>query len=302
MQLEEAYCSLCPRECNINRKKEKGVCGASEIMRIARYSLHEWEEPCLSGTHGSGTIFFSFCNLQCIFCQNYKISSEHIGYEITIDDFVDICLELQEKGAHNINLVTPTHYVPQIILGIKEARKKGLILPIIYNTSGYEKKETIKQLNGIIDIYLPDFKYFDDTIGLRYSKVSNYSDYAKESLEEMVSQVGSPIYENGLLKKGVIVRHLCLPGEVEDSKKILKYLYQTYHDSIIISIMNQYTPIRKFLKYPNLNRTLTEQEYEEIIDFACDTGITNAFIQEGETCKESFIPEFYDKPTKKEQY
>lgn len=244
---------------------------------------------------------FSFCNLQCIFCQNYRISAEHIGYEITVDDFVDICLELQEKGVHNINLVTPTHYVPQIISGIKKARKKGLVLPIVYNSSGYEKKETIEKLKGIIDIYLPDFKYFDNSIGLRYSKISDYSKYSKESLEAMVKQVGSPVYEQGLLKKGVIVRHLCLPGETEDSKKVLNYLYQTYQDTIIISIMNQYTPVRKISRYPNLNRTLTEKEYEEIINFACDLGITNAFIQEGETCKESFIPEFYNKPKKKEQ-
>lgn len=292
-------CNLCPRECNINRTKSKGYCGASDQIRIARYSLHLWEEPCLSGTSGSGTIFFTHCNLQCLFCQNYKISSEHIGYEITIEEFADICLELQEKGAHNINLVTPTHYVPQIIQGIKKARTKGLVLPIVYNSSGYEKKETIKMLKGIIDIYLPDFKYYDNNLALKYSHAPNYFVYAKESLEEMVHQVGPPSYDdNGLLKKGVIVRHLCLPKELKDTKKVLRYLHQTYQDKIIISIMNQYTPIRANLPYPNLARTLTTKEYNQTIDFALEIGITKAFIQEGETQKESFIPEFFDKKKK----
>ncbi len=293
-------CFICPRECKVDRtKKEKGSCQASDTMTIARYSLHLWEEPCLSGDHGSGTIFFSYCNLKCIFCQNYKISEEHIGYEITIDEFVDICLELQKKGAHNINLVTPTHYVPQIILGIEKAKEKGLHLPVIYNSSGYEKRETIKKLNKTIDIYMPDFKYFDDSLSLRYSHVPNYSKYIKESLDEMFHQVGFLSYdEKGLLKKGVIVRHLCLPGEGKDSKNVLKYLYQTYQNKILISIMNQYTPVRNIKKYPNLNRTLTDLEYEEILDYACQIGITNAFIQEGDTKKESFIPEFYNQSKK----
>lgn len=288
-------CHLCPRDCGINRNVHKGVCGASNQMKIARFSLHEWEEPCLSGTNGSGTIFFTYCNLQCIFCQNYKISSEHVGKEISIQEFSDICLKLQEMGAHNINLVTPTHYVPLIVEGINLARKSGLTLPIVYNTSGYEKVETIQMLEGVIDIYLPDFKYFDDNLARSYSNVSNYTSYAMKSLEEMVRQVGSPKYdEDGLLQKGVIVRHLCLPGLIEDSKHVLKYLYDTYKDQIIISIMNQYTPVRMIPKFENLNRTLTEEEYDEIINYACDIGITNAFIQEGETQKSSFIPEFSD--------
>ncbi len=288
-------CHLCPRNCGINRNVAKGFCGASNQMKIARFSLHEWEEPCLSGTNGSGTIFFTYCNLQCIFCQNYKISSEHVGREISILEFSDICLKLQKMGAHNINLVTPTHYVPLIVEGIRLARKHGLTLPIIYNTSGYETVETIQMLNGIIDIYLPDFKYFDEKIAKPYSNVSNYTSYVKASLEEMVKQVGKPKYDkNGLLQKGVIVRHLCLPGLEEDSKNILKYLYDTYHNHIIISIMNQYTPVRNIPNFKNLNRTLTEEEYDEIIDYACDIGITNAFIQEGETQKSSFIPDFFD--------
>ena len=301
MLQELKKCTLCPRECQINRtKKEKGICGASNKMKIARYSLHLWEEPVLSGMNGSGTIFFSHCNLKCIYCQNYQISEKNIGYEITTDEFADICLELQERGAHNINLVTPTHYVLQIIEGLLIAKKRGLKLPIVYNTSGYEKKETIQMLNGIVDIYLPDFKYFDEKLARQYSFVSNYFDSITESLQEMVKQVGNLEYDsNHLLKKGVIVRHLCLPGHIEDSKKILKYLHQTYQNKIFISIMNQYTPVREIPKFSNLNRTLTEEEYNEIINYACDIGITNAFIQEGETQAISFIPKFYNEPQKK---
>ena len=289
-------CTLCPRECKINRKYKKGVCQAGISMKIARYSLHEWEEPCISGTNGSGTIFFTYCNLQCIFCQNYKISKEQIGQEISIEEFSNICLELQAKGAHNINLVTPTHYVPQIIEGIKKAKTNGLTIPIVYNTSGYEKKETIQKLKGIVDIYLPDFKYADNTLALKYSHAPKYFEYAKESLEEMINQVGENTYdENGILKKGIIIRHLVLPGQLENTKQVLKYVHETYKDKITISIMNQYTPVRKFERFKNLNRTITEEEYDEIIDYALDLGITNAFIQEGETQKESFIPEFFYK-------
>lgn len=294
-------CTLCPRECHVDRaSNEKGICAASNKMKIARYSLHLWEEPILSGTNGSGTIFFSHCNLKCIYCQNYQISEKNIGYEITIPEFANICLELQEKGAHNINLVTPTHYVLQIIEGIHLAKKHGLKIPIVYNTSGYEKKETIQMLNGIVDIYLPDFKYFNPDLAYQYSSVSNYFNCITESLQEMLKQVGTLEYDaNHILKKGVIVRHLCLPGHVKDSKNVLKYLYQTYKDTICISIMNQYTPVRKIKRFPNLNRTLREEEYDEIINYACDLGITNAFIQEGKTQNSNFIPKFYHHPQKK---
>jgi len=294
-------CMLCPRECQVDRTHhETGVCRASNKMTIARYSLHPWEEPILSGRNGSGTIFFSHCNLKCIYCQNYQISEENMGYEITTQEFAEICLHLQEKGAHNINLVTPTHYVFQIIEGIRLAKKHGLKIPIVYNTSGYEKKETIQMLDGIVDIYLPDFKYFDDKIAYQYSFVLDYFKQVTESLEEMINQVGSLKYdENHLLVKGVIVRHLCLPGHVEDSKHILNYLYQTYQNKICISIMNQYTPVRKISNFPNLNRSLTEKEYDEVINYACDIGITNAFIQEGKTQTTRFIPKFYNQPKQK---
>lgn len=284
-------CNLCPRKCNINRHKKIGFCGAKDKIKIARASLHYWEEPCISGANGSGTIFFSNCNLKCIFCQNYEISTENIGTEISIEKFANICLDLQNKNALNINLVTPTIYVPLIIEGIKLAKEKGLNIPIIYNTSGYETKETIKMLNQTIDIYMPDLKYYSDFYAIKYSNAKNYFKYAKEAIEEMYKQVGKPIYKNNILTKGVIIRHLLLPGLKEDSKRIIKYIHETYKDNVIISIMNQYTNIQP-LKYQNLNRTLSENEYNEIINYAYDLGIRNAYIQEGKTQKKSFIPDF----------
>jgi len=286
-------CNLCPRKCNIDRSKKVGVCGAKDKLTIARFSLHYWEEPCISGNQGSGTIFFTYCNLKCIFCQNYKISKNHIGQEITVEEFADICLNLQKQKAKNINLVTPTHFVSLIIEGLKLAKEKGLNIPIVYNTSGYETVETIKMLNGFIDIYLPDLKYMDDNLAIRYSHAPNYFKYASNAIEEMVKQVGNPTFDkDGIMKKGVIVRHLVLPTHQEDSKNILKYLYDTYKDNIYISIMNQYTPIKKFKRYQNLNKKITDEIYQEIIDYALDIGITKAFIQEGEPQSESFIPEF----------
>lgn len=289
-------CNLCPRKCNVDRKKKLGVCGASTTLKIARAALHFWEEPCLSGEKGSGTIFFSFCPLQCIFCQNHQLSHDHLGQEITISQFADICLDLQKQGANNINLVTPTHYVPWIVEGITLAKKRGLHLPIVYNTSSYESVETIQMLNGIVDIYLPDLKYFDDQYGILYSHAPNYFSYATVAIQEMVKQVGEPIFnEQGILQRGVIVRHLCIPGLKGDSKKVLNYLYTTYHNQIYISIMNQYTPVRTFKRFSNLNRPLSENDYEEIIDYALDIGITQAYQQEGKTQLESFIPEFKNK-------
>ena len=284
-------CNLCHRNCNINRYEEKGMCNASNNLKIARAALHYWEEPCISGEEGSGTIFFSNCNLKCIFCQNREISTKGFGKEISIEKLSKICLELQEKGANNINLVTPTHYVPSIIKGIKLAKENGLKLPIVYNTSTYENISTIKMLKDIIDIYLPDLKYKDDDLAKQYSNVKDYFKYATENIDEMYKQVGKPIFENDLMKKGIIVRVLLLPGHVDDAKEIIKYLYEKYKNNIYISIMNQYTPISR-LKYDNLNRKVTEKEYDELINYAIDLGVENAFIQEGETQSESFIPIF----------
>lgn len=286
-------CELCPRNCKINRYEMKGFCGASDKIKIARASLHMWEEPCISGKNGSGTIFFSYCNLKCIYCQNYNISTKNYGKEITMQRLSEIMLELQEKKANNINLVTPTHFVPQIIEAIKLARSNGLIIPIVYNTSGYEKVETVKLLNGYVDIYLTDMKYYDDRYAMEYSKAKDYFKYASDSLSEMYNQVGSPTFdENGIMKKGIIVRHLILPGLVNDSKNIVNYLYNTYKDDIFISIMNQYTPLENVMNHKILSRTITKKEYDEVIDYAISIGVENAFIQEGETQKESFIPKF----------
>lgn len=291
MLVEVTNCQLCPRNCHVNRSKEKGFCMAPDKIKIARADLHYFEEPCLTGKTGSGTIFFSHCNLGCIFCQNYQISLEDYGQEISIEKFSKICLELQRKKASNINLVTPTMYVPWIVEGLKKAKEKGLKIPIVYNSSGYENVSTIKSLKGLIDIYLPDLKYQNDFYARKYSKCPNYFKYAKEAIEEMYKQVGKPKFKNGLMTKGVIVRHLVLPGHINDSKNIISYLYNTYKDNIYISIMNQYTPVRT-LKYESLNRTVTDQEYDEVINFAYDLGVRKAFMQVGQTQKTSFIPDF----------
>lgn len=284
-------CEICPRRCKVNRNNgEVGYCRASNKMKIGGYHLHLWEEPIITGDTGSGTIFFSYCNLGCVYCQNHDISFNNVGEEITIERFKDICLELQNMKAVNINLVTPTHYIPLIKEGLILAKKEGLNIPIVYNTSGYENVESLKLLEGLIDIYLPDFKYYDNSLG-KYSNVNNYFEVASRALEEMYRQVGTPSYENDILKKGIIVRHLVLPHHTDDSKKIIKYLYDKYEDNIILSIMNQYTNIKK-LKYPELNDKVTKEEYDDLINFACDLGIENCFVQEEESQSESFIPKF----------
>ena len=286
-------CKLCPRNCLVNRNRgELGFCKAGNKIKIAKAYLHKWEEPPITGENGSGTIFFSNCNLRCLFCQNYYIGEEGNGVEISVDRFSEICLDLQGRGATNINLVTPTHYVPLIIDGIKLAKSRGLTIPIVYNSSGYENVDTIKLLDGIVDVYLPDFKYFNDELAMKYSKCDNYFENASSSLKEMVRQKPECIFDdNGIIKSGVIVRHLLIPRMESDSKKILKYLYDTYEDKIYISIMNQYTPVRK-CKYEELNNTVDDSVYEDIIDYAWDLGIRNAFIQEGGTQSESFIPKW----------
>lgn len=287
-------CTLCPRFCKINRNKnELGFCKIGKDLFVARAALHYWEEPIISGEKGSGTVFFSGCNLKCVFCQNFQISNANFGKKISINRLSEIFLELQEQDAHNINLVTPTHFVPQIIEALKIAKKNGLSIPIVYNSSGYENVDTIKLLKGYIDIYLPDFKYFDNKYALKYSKCNNYFEHASSAIDEMIRQVGSPKFnENGMLVKGVIVRHMLLPGLLEDSKKIIHYLVNKYNNDIFISIMNQYTPTNNLDKYNEINRTVSNTEYEALIDYAMDLGIKNGFMQEGETQKTSFIPEF----------
>lgn len=287
-------CTLCPRNCHVNRNERKvGYCRMTSELVVARAALHMWEEPCISGEKGSGTVFFSGCAMGCVFCQNHEIAKGLRGKEISVERLSEIFLELQEKGANNINLVTPSHYVPQIIEALDLAKDQGLVLPIVYNSSGYEKKETIKRLEGYVDIYLPDFKYMNDDIAERYSHCPDYSTYAKESIEEMVRQTGKPeFFSDGIMKKGTIVRHLSLPGYLEDSKDILDYLHENFKNDLYISIMNQYTPLVTVEKYPEINRKVTKKEYDELISYALMLGIKNAYTQEDETQDESFIPDF----------
>lgn len=287
------HCTLCPRKCNIDRTAgQTGFCSMPDTVKVARASLHMWEEPCISGSYGSGTVFFTGCNLKCVFCQNHTIAVGGTGKEVTIEALADLFLMLQGENAHNINLVTPSHYAPGIAKAIIRAKENGLTLPIVYNTSGYDSVQTLSLLDGLVDIYLPDFKYVSSTLSAKYSHARDYFDVAKESLHEMMRQVGTPVFDGNIMQKGIIVRHLVLPGNVADSKDVLKYLYETYGDHIFISIMNQYTPLPHVAKYPELNRKVTEAEYDEIVNFAIDLGIENGFIQDGETADESFIPEF----------
>lgn len=289
-------CRLCPRKCGADRTAGKlGFCGADDRIKIARAALHFWEEPCISGDCGSGTVFFSHCTMKCVYCQNYSISTENKGKYVTKEELADIFLDLQNQGANNINLVTPTHYVPKIIQALDIARKKGLFLPILYNTSGYETVETIKMLEGYVDIYLPDFKYWEGSLAIKYSGAPDYAETVKAALFEMFRQTGRCVFnENGIIKKGVIVRHLMLPGGFSDSKKIIEYLFKEYGDDIFISIMSQYTPLATIPdSFPELKKPIAMSDYDKLLDCAIELGVENAFIQEGESQSESFIPEFY---------
>lgn len=307
-------CNLCPRYCKVNREKgERGICGESARVKVARAALHMWEEPCISGKDGSGAVFFCGCALHCVFCQNKPIANGTVGKEISVERLSEIFLELQEKKANNINLVTAGQFAPQVGKALQRAKAEGLKLPVVYNTSSYETVDTIKGLEGLVDIYLPDLKYVDSGLSIKYSHAPDYFVTATEAIKEMVRQTGAPEFvvtgeekrifareynercdeeDEILLKKGVIVRHLLLPGCIEDSKKVISYLLHSYGNEIYISIMNQFTPLAGLEKYPELNRRITEAEYEEVIDFALEQGIENAFIQEGGTAEESFIPAF----------
>lgn len=337
-------CTLCPRSCHANRLAgQTGYCGQTAQLRVARAALHDWEEPCISGRKGSGTVFFGGCPLRCVFCQNYEIAVGQTGKEITEERLAEIFLELQEKGANNINLVTPTHFVPLLVPALRKAKANGLQIPVVYNTSSYEKVETLQLLDGLVDIYLPDFKYVSEQLAGMLSHAPDYFETAKAAIAEMVRQVGEPIFTapdgqiltaeqmndacgeeedasvledcvqtkdaDFLMKRGVIVRHLALPGQAEDSRRVLEYLYGTYGNRIYISLMNQYTPMPQLAErlaagqaenaggqtaavYSQLQRLLSEEEYEELVDYAIELGVENGFLQEGETAKESFIPMF----------
>ena len=286
-------CTICPHNCKINRKNgQVGRCKSKDTVKIALYSTHNFEEPCISGKKGSGTVFFSNCNLNCVFCQNYEISQEGKGTEITINRLAEIFLEQQEKDVENINLVTPTSYVPQIIEAIKLARKQGLKLPIVYNTNGYEKVETLKMLEGYIDIYLPDFKYSDNKLAKRLSKVDNYFEITTEALKEMYRQTGKAIFDDrGIMKKGMIIRHLVLPNHILNSRRVLKWINDNMND-VYVSIMAQYFPTYKAKEIEDINRKLTKEEYEQIENYLYRLNLENGYIQELGEHEEEYVPKW----------
>lgn len=315
---DAASCTLCPRECGVDRLHGvHGRCGCDNDIYVARAALHMWEEPCISGEHGSGTVFFSGCPLGCVFCQNSNIANAKVGKRISVERLAEIFLEQQGRGALNINLVTPTHYIPQIAEALDLSRKQGMKLPVVYNSGGYERVEALKMLDGLVDVYLPDMKYMSSELSKKYSGAADYPETAKAALAEMFRQVGKPVFEpeersqvqhidktasdeDGLvMTRGMIVRHLVLPGCTSDSKAVVKYLYDTYKDDIYMSIMSQYTPMPELMPggrlnrfYPELGRSVTQEEYDEVVDYAIELGVENAFIQEGDVAKDSFIPDF----------
>ena len=302
--MEKMKCNICPRECGADRENgQLGVCGASNKIFIARAALHMWEEPCISGEEGSGAVFFTGCPLGCVYCQNYEISRENSkkcegttgkrGTEVSVRELASIFIRLQDEKANNINLVTPTHYSYQIIEAITIARVNGLTIPIVYNCSGYEKKETLEALAGYVDVYLTDFKYMDERLAASYSKAADYAEVVKVALDEMVKQCGKPVFDDrGIMRKGVIVRNLLLPGNVKNSKEVADYVYNKYGNMVYLSIMNQYTPLKQVENMPPLNRKVTKREYNRLVDYVLSIGAENVFIQEGDVAKESFIPDF----------
>lgn len=288
-------CNMCPHNCMVNRLENKvGRCKASKNVKLALVSLHMFEEPCISGDNGSGTVFFSNCNLSCVYCQNKEISQEErIGKEVSIERLASIFIEQQDRGANNINLVTPTMYIEQIIEAIKIAKKNGLHIPVIYNSNGYENVEALKKLEGYIDVYLPDFKYAIDAIGEEYSNVKEYSKYTKEAIKEMYRQVGYPILnDDGIIQKGLIIRHLVLPNHIDNTKEVLKWLKENIDDRVYISIMAQYFPTYKAKNIEKLNRKLTKEEYEEVLDYIEDLDIENGYAQELGEHEEEYVPTF----------
>lgn len=328
----------CPRECGADRTNGTGFCGGGALPKIARAALHFWEEPCISGVNGSGTVFFSGCSLRCVYCQNRRIALGDVGTTVSVERLAEIYLELQEQGAHNINLVTPAHETDAVIRSLERAKRQGLQVPVVYNTGSYEKVENLKRLEGLVDVWLPDLKYYSSELSARYSAAPDYFEVAKAAIAEMYRQAGTPEFvplrddrngrqhnakmevdrcrlsdaevgaqaeedEQYLLKKGVVVRHMVIPTHTADSKKIVEYLYRTYKDDIFISIMSQYTPVidaETAKGYPELARKLTEREYDSVVDYAIELGVENAFIQEGDVAEESFIPAFDGTGVKKD--
>ncbi|MBQ8379869.1 MAG: radical SAM protein [Clostridia bacterium] len=290
---EYKNCKLCPRECGIDRSKTIGACKATDKVKVALASIHSYEEPCISGIEGSGTVFFSNCNLRCVYCQNFEISRDGFGKEITVERLADIFIEQQSRGVNNINLVTPTMYVDSIIEAIKIAKSKGLIIPIVYNSSGYEKAETIKKLEGYIDVYLPDFKYATNRLAKKYSGVNNYVESVIPAIREMIRQAGKPIFnDKGIMTKGVIIRHMILPNNVLNTKMVLKKVKEEFKDNTLISVMAQYFPSGDAAKYPEINRKITAEELEEVENYLEELEMDNGYIQELGEHEEEYVPNF----------
>ena len=287
-------CNICPHYCKVDRKSgQMGRCKCNDKLKVALAALHFYEEPCISGKNGSGTIFFSNCNLNCVYCQNYEISQLGKGKEITVTELADLFIKQQEKGAHNINLVTPTSYVNEIIEAIDIAKRNGLKLPIIYNTNSYENIETIKRLEGYIDVYLPDLKYYSDSLAKQYSNVNNYFNIATQAIQEMYKQVGSTEFdENGLIKKGIIIRHLILPNHILNTKHILKWIKENMSKGICVSIMAQYFPTYKAKELEAINRKITQKEYKEVEDYLYCLDLENGYIQELGEHEEEYVPKW----------
>lgn len=291
MNKELECCTICPHNCKINRTKNPGRCKSTDKIKIALYSIHNFEEPCISGEKGSGTIFFSNCNMNCVFCQNYEISQLGRGKEITIEELANVMIKQQERNVQNINLVTPTSYALNIVEAIKIARKKGLEIPIVYNTNGYESVETLKLLEGYVDIYLPDLKYYYDDLAKKYSKVDNYFEIATKAIQEMYRQVGTPVLdENGVMKKGLMIRHLILPNEVQNSKKVLKWIKENIDSNVYVSIMAQYFPTYKAKEIPEIARKITKEEYEKVENYLYELDLENGYIQELGEHEEEYVP------------
>ena len=291
MNKELECCTICPHNCKINRTKNPGRCKSTDKIKIALYSIHNFEEPCISGEKGSGTIFFSNCNMNCVFCQNYEISQLGRGKEITIEELANVMIKQQERNVQNINLVTPTSYALHIVEAIKIARKKGLEIPIVYNTNGYESVETLKLLEGYVDIYLPDLKYYYDDLAKKYSKVDNYFEIATKAIQEMYRQVGTPVLdENGVMKKGLMIRHLILPNEVQNSKKVLKWIKENIDSNVYVSIMAQYFPTYKAKEIPEIARKITKEEYEKVENYLYELDLENGYIQELGEHEEEYFP------------
>ena len=293
MMLDITNCNLCPRRCGANRTQRAGFCGAKDLVRIALVSLHQWEEPCLVGERGAGTVFFSYCNLRCAYCQNHEISHSGKGVEVSQERLAEIFLEQQARGAATLDLVTPTHYVPQIIAALDMAREQGFDLPVVYNSSGYETVETIEALRGYVDIFLPDLKYMSAESGGEYSAAADYFSHASMAIKKMVELTGTVQFaDNGQMEKGVLVRHMVLPGHRHESMELMKWLWENFGRTIQVSLMNQYTPMYKAAEHKKINRRLTTFEYESVVDYVLDLGMENVYVQERRSASEEYVPDF----------